>query len=54
MENTAMVKMQLILNKRLYDAKQIPRGVYAAANGILVGRLTKYADCSIMTHIEMQ
>ena len=37
----AVIKMQMALNQRLYEAKQIPYHAYAAANGVLTARLTK-------------
>jgi hypothetical protein len=47
------VKMQMILNKRLCEMKQIPRNVYTEANELLFSRLTKCKECSIISHTEM-
>ena len=44
----AAVIIQMALNKRLYEQKRIPRGMYAAANGILSARLTKTIGCDII------
>ena len=48
------IKMQMILNKRLYETKQIPQKAYAAANDILTARLTKAKEYAIVSPYKMQ
>jgi len=47
------VRMQIVLNKRLYETRQISRDTYTAANDILTARLTKAAGCGIVSQGEM-
>ena len=47
------VKMQQLLNKRLYETRKISRNAYTAANDVLTARLTNAAGCGIVSHTEM-
>ena len=47
------IKMQMILNKRLHETKQIPQKAYSAANDILTARLTKAKEYAMVSPSEM-
>ena len=47
--NQAKVKMQIIMNKRMYENGKISYATYSRANEILISRLTSHNDCDIIT-----
>ena len=47
-----IIRMQIALNKRMYEAGRIGYDVYWRANEVLAGRLTSCADGDIINHSE--
>jgi hypothetical protein len=51
--NSITIKMQIVLNKRMYELKKISYDTYSKANEVLVSRLIKFGDNDIIAHSEM-
>lgn len=48
----ATIKIQLALNRRMYDTKKISYNMYSHVNDILISRLTVAEECGTIIHSE--
>jgi hypothetical protein len=47
--NPITIKLQMALNKRMYDKGKISYDLYSQTNNILISRLTKIGNSGIIT-----
>jgi hypothetical protein len=52
--NPITIKLQISLNRRMYERAKISYNTYSKTNEILISRLTSSEEYSIITHNEMK